>query len=111
MKHYTIQTLPEKSFRQMTKPEKSLYQKTMLRQKKGIRIPPLCKTTGCDNVTYSFVERCESCGPCKKRMANKTSIKYHRDYKKKHGLSYKDHKLVEVLKEKRQTEFGEFVAI
>ena len=109
MKHYTIQTLPEKPFREMTKAEKSIYQKTMLRQKKGVRIPGLCKTTGCDNITYSFVEHCESCWPCKKRMANKISKKFHREYKRKHGLSYKDHKLVKKMVAVRQN--SEFVEI
>lgn len=88
MKHYTIQTLPAKKYLDFSLEEKKLYRHNLRRLKKGVIVPGLCITEGCNNIRYSLNENCIHCEPCKKRLLNEGSQRFQDEYKIKHGISY-----------------------
>ena len=94
MKHYTIQTLPPKTYLNFTLAEKKLYRRNLRRLKKGVMIPGLCVTEGCDNIRYSSNANCIHCEPCKRRLLNIGSLKFQENYLKANGITYYKSQLI-----------------
>lgn len=98
MKHYTVQSTPKKKYADLTREERSTYRRNLYRLKKGIMIPGLCSSEGCNNIRYSPNGNCDHCQPCKKRLSNETSARFQVEYKRLNGMSYYDAGVLEETK-------------
>ncbi len=102
MKHYTIQTLQSKKYLAMNKADQLIFKNRLRcamqrRNKRGVVIPGLCETEGCDNIKHSLSGNCKHCLPCKRKLLNEGSLRFQDEYFKKHGISYYDATILKEL--------------